>query len=163
VGYVTQSPSVYADLSVRDNARYFATLAGQPASAVRPILEAVHLVDRADALVRELSGGQRSRVSLACALLGKPELLVLDEPTTGLDPVLRRDLWQLFGELARGGSTLLISSHVLDEARRCERIMLLREGQLVADDSPAAIAQRAGTDDMDEAFLRIVEDEGVPA
>jgi ABC-2 type transport system ATP-binding protein len=163
VGYVTQSPSVYADLSVRDNARYFAALTGQPASSVEATLTAVHLEDKAGALVRELSGGQRSRVSLACALLTRPELLVLDEPTVGLDPVLRRDLWQLFGELAAAGSTLLVSSHVLDEARRCERILLLREGRLVADDSPQAIAERAGTDDMDEAFLRIVEEDRPPA
>jgi ABC-2 type transport system ATP-binding protein len=167
VGYVTQSPSVYADLSVLDNARYFAALAGAPASAVHETLDAVRLTDRAHALVRELSGGQLSRASLACALLARPELLVLDEPTVGLDPVLRRDLWQLFTDLAAGGTTLLVSSHVLDEARRCGRIMLLREGRLVADDSPGAIAERAGTDDMDEAFLRIVDqiarDEEVPA
>jgi ABC-2 type transport system ATP-binding protein len=167
VGYVTQSPSVYADLSVLDNARYFAALAGAPASAIRDTLDAVRLGDRAGALVRELSGGQRSRVSLACALLTRPELLVLDEPTVGLDPVLRRDMWQLFGELAAGGATLLVSSHVLDEARRCGRILLLREGRLVADDSPGAIAERAGTEDMDEAFLRIVDqlakEEEVPA
>ena len=160
VGYVTQSPSIYADLSVRDNARYFAALAGQPASVVDSTLAAVRLDDRAGALFRELSGGQRSRASLACALLSRPELLVLDEPTVGLDPVLRRDLWALFGELAAAGTTLLVSSHVLDEARRCERILLLREGVLVADDSPQAIAERAGTDDMDEAFLRIVDGVG---
>jgi ABC-2 type transport system ATP-binding protein len=158
VGYVTQSPSVYADLTVRENARYFAALYGRPAGAVDQTLAAVRLDDRADALVRNLSGGQRSRASLACALLTRPELLVLDEPTVGLDPVLRRDLWQLFGELAGAGSTLLVSSHVLDEARRCERILLLREGRLLADDTPHAIAERAGTEDMDEAFLRIVDE-----
>jgi ABC-2 type transport system ATP-binding protein len=163
LGYVTQAPSVYADLSVRDNARYFAALTGQPKRAVEAVLAAVRVADRAGALVRELSGGQRARVSLACALLGRPEVLVLDEPTVGLDPVLRRDLWSLFGELVADGTTLLVSSHVLDEARHCQRILLLRQGRLVADDTPAAIATRTGTDDMDEAFLRIVEHEEVPA
>ncbi len=161
VGYVTQAPSVYGDLSVRDNARYFAALAGVPASGIDPMLTAVGLADHADSLVRNLSGGQRSRASLACALLGEPELLVLDEPTVGLDPLVRRDLWQLFADLAGRGTTLLVSSHVMDEARRCERIVLLREGRLVADDSPDAIRARTGTYDMDEAFLRLVEEETV--
>jgi ABC-2 type transport system ATP-binding protein len=132
-----------------------------PASAIDPVLSAVGLSSHADALVRNLSGGQWSRASLACALLGKPEVLVLDEPTVGLDPVLRRDLWQLFGELAASGSTLLISSHVMDEARRCERILLLREGLLIADDSPDAIRSRTETYDLDEAFLRLVEAQAV--
>jgi ABC-2 type transport system ATP-binding protein len=157
VGYVTQEPSVYGDLSVRDNMRYFAALVGAPASSIDGVLSAVGLTDHAHALARNLSGGQHSRASLACALLGRPELLVLDEPTVGLDPVLRRDLWQLFADLAGSGTTLLVSSHVMDEARRCERILLLREGVLVADDTPDAIRARAGTEDMDEAFLRIVE------
>jgi ABC-2 type transport system ATP-binding protein len=159
VGYVTQAPSVYADLSVRDNARYFAALAGVSSGRIGEVLDRVGLADRAGSLVRTLSGGERSRASLACALLAEPELLVLDEPTVGLDPVLRRDLWALFAELAAGGATLLVSSHVMDEARRCERIMLLREGRLVADDSPGAIRERTGTDDMDEAFLRLLDAE----
>jgi ABC-2 type transport system ATP-binding protein len=157
VGYVTQAPSVYGDLTVRANARYFAALAGVPATEIDPVLCAVGLADAADTVVGALSGGQRSRASLACALLGEPELLVLDEPTVGLDPVLRRDLWRLFHELAAGGSTLLVSSHVMDEARRCQRLLLLREGRLVADDTPDAIRARTGTADLDEAFLRLVE------
>ena len=161
VGYVTQAPSVYGDLSVRDNMRYFAALAGVPAGSIGGVLSAVGLTDHADALVRNLSSGQRSWASLACALLGRPELLVLDEPTVGLDPVLRRDLWQLFAGLAESGTTLLVSSHVMDEARRCERILLLREGMLVADDSPDAIRARADTEDLDEAFLRLVEAQAV--
>ncbi|MFL5337278.1 MAG: ABC transporter ATP-binding protein [Geminicoccaceae bacterium] len=161
VGYVTQAPSVYGDLSVRDNMRYFAALVGAPAGSIDGVLSAVGLTDHADALVRNLSGGQRSRASLACALLGRPELLVLDEPTVGLDPVLRRDLWQLFAGLAEAGATLLVSSHVMDEARRCERILLLREGTLVADDTPDAIRARTDTEDLDEAFLRLVEAQAV--
>ncbi|HEY9389552.1 MAG TPA: ABC transporter ATP-binding protein [Mycobacteriales bacterium] len=160
IGYVSQSPSVYGDLSVRDNVRYFAAMRGMGASAADPVLTDVGLADRRDALVGHLSGGQRARVSLACALLGPPELLVLDEPTVGLDPVLRRDLWHLFGELAGQGTTLLVSSHVMDEASRCERLLLLRQGRLVADDTPQAIRRLTGTDDMDEAFLRLVEQVG---
>jgi ABC-type multidrug transport system, ATPase component len=157
IGYVSQSPSVYGDLTVRDNVRYFAALQGMGASAADPALADVGLTDRRDALVRHLSGGQRARVSLACALLGPPRLLVLDEPTVGLDPVLRRDLWNLFGELAGRGTTLLVSSHVMDEAGRCERLLLLRQGRLVADDTPQAIRGLTGTEDLDEAFLRLVE------
>lgn len=161
VGYVTQAPSVYGDLTVRENARYFTALAGAPAAGIDGVLSAVGLTDHADSLVRNLSGGQLSRASLACALLGEPDVLVLDEPTVGLDPVLRRDLWQLFARLAAAGTTLLVSSHVMDEARRCERILLLREGRLIADDSPDAIRSHTGTEDLDEAFLRLVEAEAV--
>ncbi|HSV65391.1 MAG TPA: ABC transporter ATP-binding protein [Mycobacteriales bacterium] len=157
VGYVTQAPSVYGDLSVRDNARYFAAVAGVPTSRIDPVLHRVGLARDAGALVSRLSGGQQSRASLACALLGEPDLLVLDEPTVGLDPVLRRDLWVLFAELAADGTTLLVSSHVMEEAGRCERLLLLRDGRLVADDTPAAIRSRTGTGDLDEAFLRLVE------
>jgi ABC-2 type transport system ATP-binding protein len=110
-------------------------------------------------MVGRLSGGQRARVSLACALIGEPELLVLDEPTVGLDPVLRRDLWKLFHELADGGTTLLVSSHVMDEADRCDRLLLMREGGLVADDTPSALRERTGARDLEGAFLRIVEPE----
>lgn len=157
VGYLTQAPSVYGDLTVRANARYFAALAGVSASQVDSVLHAVGLAEAAETPAGALSGGQRSRASLACALLGEPELLVLDEPTVGLDPVLRRDLWRLFHELAAAGSTLLVSSHVMDEARRCQRLLLLREGRLIADDTPDAIRSRTGTADLDEAFLRLVE------
>lgn len=157
VGYVTQAPSVYADLTVGDNVRYFAALRGTSAGAADSVLGDVGMADRRGSLVRDLSGGQRARVSLACALLGPPDLLVLDEPTVGLDPVLRRDLWTLFGELAERGTTLLVSSHVMDEAGHCERLLLLREGRLVADDTPGAIRRRTGTDDLGEAFLRLIE------
>jgi ABC-2 type transport system ATP-binding protein len=157
VGYVTQAPSVYGDLTVAANLRYFAAVLGVPAERGDRTLAAVGLSDRRDDVVDRLSGGQRARVSLACALLGEPELLVLDEPTVGLDPVLRRDLWRLFHELAAAGTTLLVSSHVMDEAERCDRLLLMRDGRLVADDAPAALRERTGAGDLEDAFLRIVE------
>lgn len=165
VGYVTQAPSVYGDLSVRANLGYFATVLGARAGAVQRVLEQVGLVAVADRLVDRLSGGQRSRVSLAAALVGDPELLVLDEPTVGLDPVLRRDLWGLFGELAAGGTTLLVSSHVMDEATRCDRLVLLREGRVLADETLPALLERTRAVDAEHAFLALLEDraDGVPS
>ena len=158
VGYVTQAPSVYADLSVRENARYFATLYGLDAQAADQAIRDVGLGDAAGQLVGNLSGGQRSRASLACAMIGRPGLLVLDEPTVGQDPVLRADLWGKFHALAAEGTTLLVSSHVMDEAGRCDRLLLIREGRLIGDDSPAAIRAAAGTDDLEEAFLRLIRE-----
>jgi ABC-2 type transport system ATP-binding protein len=155
VGYVTQAPSVYADLTVAANLRYFAAVLGVPEND--RVLEAVALADRRGDVVGRLSGGQRARVSLACALLGEPELLVLDEPTVGLDPLLRRDLWRLFHDLAANGTTLLVSSHVMDEADRCDRLLLMREGAIVADGTPANLRERTGADDLEEAFVRVVE------
>jgi ABC-2 type transport system ATP-binding protein len=157
VGYVTQTPSVYADLTVRDNVRYFAAVYGVGKAAADRALADVNLADRGDQLVGSLSGGERARISLSCALLAAPELLVLDEPTVGLDPVLRYDLWRQFHELARNGTTLFVSSHVMDEAGRCDRLMLMREGELVADDTPAALREQTGTDDLEEAFLRLIK------
>jgi ABC-2 type transport system ATP-binding protein len=159
VGYVTQSPSVYADLSVRENARYFAALYGMGAREADAALADVGLADAAGQLVGDLSGGQRGRASLACALVARPELLVLDEPTVGLDPVLRVELWEHFHRLAREGTTLIVSSHVMDEAGRCDRLLLLREGRLLADSTPAALRARTGTDDLEEAFLRVVREQ----
>ncbi len=162
VAYVTQAPSVYGDLTVRTNVAYFARLAGapDPAQAADAAIRRVDLTEHAQHRVRALSGGQRSRVSLASALVGEPELLVLDEPTVGLDPVLRRDLWRLFHELAAAGSTLLVSSHVMDEATRCDRLLLLRDGRLVADDTPDGLLERTGQPDAETAFLHLVEQEG---
>ena len=157
VGYVTQASSVYPDLTVLQNLRYFADLAGRDDADVEGSLDQVGLRDQRDALTGNLSGGQRTRVSLAAALLADPELFLLDEPTVGLDPVLRRDLWVLFGNLARDGKTLLISSHVMDEAARCERVLLMRQGRLVADDTPDGLRRRTGTDDLEQAFLTIAE------
>jgi ABC-2 type transport system ATP-binding protein len=157
LGYVTQAPSVYADLTVAENLRYFAAVLGAPASDVDRVVEQVGLDGFAGHLTGALSGGQGARVSLAASLLSTPELLVLDEPTVGLDPVLRRDLWNLFGELAQTGVTLLISSHVMDEAVRCERLLLMRDGQVLADDTPAALLARTGAPDVEGAFLALVE------
>jgi ABC-2 type transport system ATP-binding protein len=163
VGYVTQSPAVYADLSARENLRYFARVLGQPAERVEETLRTVQLADHADRPVRNLSGGQRARVSLGTALLGRPELLVLDEPTVGLDPVLREDLWSSFHALAEEGAALLVSSHVMDEAARCDHLLLMREGRLLADLTPAELRDRTGEEDLEQAFLRLIEREGAPA
>ncbi|MBP2349377.1 ABC-2 type transport system ATP-binding protein [Kribbella aluminosa] len=157
VGYVTQEPSVYGDLTVTENLRFFAAVLGVPVSDVAQVIETVDLVSHADVRVDRLSGGQRSRVSLAVALLGSPELLVLDEPTVGLDPVLRRDLWELFHRLADNGAALLVSSHVMDEASRCDRLLLMREGELLADETPDALLTAAGTSDIEQAFLTLIE------
>jgi ABC-2 type transport system ATP-binding protein len=156
VGYVTQAPSVYADLSVRENARYFAALYGLSAADADRAIADVGLAGAAGQLVGDLSGGQRSRASLACAMIGTPRLLVLDEPTVGQDPVLREELWAQFHTLAAKGTTLLVSSHVMDEASRCDRLLLIREGLLIGDDTPAGIRAEAGTPDLDQAFLRLI-------
>ena len=157
VGYVTQAASVYDDLTVRQNLRYFATVLGAPRTDVDRVIHDTDLGSRADALVGSLSGGQRSRVSLAAALLGSPELLVLDEPTVGLDPVLRVELWALFRRLVEGGTTLIVSSHVMDEATRCDRLLLLRDGALIADTTPAELQASTGTTDPEQAFLVLIE------
>jgi ABC-2 type transport system ATP-binding protein len=163
VGYVTQAPSVYRDLTVRENLRYFARVLGA-SGGIEPVLDAVGLSDFGDRIARRLSGGQLARVSLATALLGEPELLVLDEPTVGLDPVLRADLWARFRELAAGGVTLLVSSHVMDEAERCDRLLLMREGRILAADTPAGLLERTGAGDVEGAFLRLIgTSEGVSA
>ena len=156
IGYMTQAPSVYGDLSVRGNLGYFAALGGAGPAAVAAGLERVQMTSLAERLVRRLSGGERARVSLACALLGAPQLLVLDEPTVGLDPLLRRSLWDLFSSLAAAGATLLVSSHVMDEAARCDQILLMRDGRLLAHTTPASLLADTGADDLDEAFLRLV-------
>jgi ABC-2 type transport system ATP-binding protein len=156
VGYVTQGKSVYDDLTVRENLTYFAALVGASAAKATEVLGTVSLVDRAEALVGRLSGGERARVSLAAALLGSPSLLVLDEPTVGLDPLLREELWSVFRRLAENGVTLLVSGHVMDEADRCQRLLLLRDGALLADATPAELRQRTGTENLDQAFLKLI-------
>jgi ABC-2 type transport system ATP-binding protein len=158
VGYVTQSPSIYGDLTTRENARYFGALHGLPAREADRTLTEVGLAAVTDTLVADLSGGERARASLACALLGSPEVLILDEPTVGQDPVIRADLWARFHVLADAGTTLLVSSHVMDEAGRCDRLLLLRDGALIADGTPDAVRRAAGTADLEEAFLRLVQE-----
>jgi ABC-2 type transport system ATP-binding protein len=159
VGYVTQAPSVYADLTVRENLAYFAGVLGVERSAVDDAIRTVDLGAHAEQVVRTLSGGERSRASLATALLGRPGVLVLDEPTVGLDPVLRRDLWAAFRRLARDGAAVLVSSHVMDEAERCEELVLMREGRIVAAETPDALRARTGHDDLEDAFLALAEGE----
>ena len=157
VAYTTQAPSVYGDLTVRENLRYFARILGAAGDQVESAIETVGLGEDADSVVNALSGGERARASLASALLGQPQVLVLDEPTVGLDPVLRRDLWTTFRRLAADGAALLISSHVMVEAERCDDLLLLRDGRLLASGTVAEIRRRTGTDDLDEAFLRLIE------
>lgn len=157
VGYMMQTPAVYQDLSARENLRYFARVLGAPPARVEEMLATVQLADHADRPVHGLSGGQRARVSLGTALLGEPDVLVLDEPTVGLDPVLREDLWRMFHGLAERGTTLLISSHVMDEAARCDDLLLMRDGRLLADLTPAELRARTGEDEMERAFLRLIE------
>lgn len=155
-GYVTQAPSVYADLTVAQNVRYFASLMGADKAATGEAIALAGLTEAAHQMVGTLSGGQRSRASLACALVGDPELLVLDEPTVGQDPVLREELWATFRARAAAGATVIVSSHVMDEAARCDRLLLLRGGSLLADDTPDGILAAAGVGDMDEAFLTLI-------
>jgi ABC-2 type transport system ATP-binding protein len=156
VGYVTQDASVYGDLTVRQNLRYFATVLGAPRSDVDRVLAETDLTAHAGQLADSLSGGQRSRLSLAGALLGSPELLVLDEPTVGLDPVLRVQLWSLFQRLAASGRSLLVSSHVMDEAGRCDQLLLMRDGEVLADATPAELLASTGAPDMEGAFLALI-------
>lgn len=156
VGYMPQDPTIYNDLRVIDNIRYFAELCGVDRQAADEVIEAVDLRDHRTARCANLSRGQRARVSLACALVGRPDLLVLDEPTIGLDPVLRVELWDRFTALARRGTTLLVSSHVMDEADRCGDLLLLRQGQLLAHTTPHRLRKETGCTSLEEAFLSIV-------
>ncbi len=157
VGYVTQAPSVYGDLTVEQNLRYFAAVTASRRGRVGEALETVGLTDVAGRLVRSLSGGQRSRVSLASALVNEPDLLVLDEPTVGLDPVLRAELWRTFHELADGGTTLLVSSHVMDEASECDALLLMRDGEILEQTTPAALREETGELELGKAFLKVIE------
>jgi len=156
VGYVTQAPSVYGDLTVRENLRYFARVLRVPRERTAEVIDTVGLDAHAGALVADLSGGERARASLATALLAQPELLVLDEPTVGLDPVLREELWTEFHRLAEDGATLLVSSHVMDEADRCDQLLLMRDGRMIAAASPAALREQTGAPDVGGAFLRLI-------
>jgi ABC-2 type transport system ATP-binding protein len=157
VGYVTQAPSVYGDLSISENLRYFAAVVGVGRERLGEVIDMVGLAGREQQVVGSLSGGERSRVSLASALLNDPELLVLDEPTVGLDPVLRAELWGTFHELAAAGSTLLISSHVMDEASECDELLLMRDGALLQQSTPEQLREQTREQDLGRAFLAIIE------
>jgi ABC-2 type transport system ATP-binding protein len=157
LGYMTQTRGLYDDLTARENVRYFAHIFAAPASRVEETLETVHLTELADRVVHTLSGGEQARTALATALVARPEVLLLDEPTVGLDPLLRRDLWATFHRLADEGAALLVSSHVMDEAGYCDELLLLRDGRLLARGTPAELRARTRTPDLGEAFLRLVE------
>jgi ABC-2 type transport system ATP-binding protein len=156
IGYLPQDPTIYNDLRIVDNVRYFAALYGFDSGAADSAIDRVGLSDHSTAYCGNLSGGQRTRVSLACALVCQPELLVLDEPTVGLDPVLRADLWQQFTDLARRGTTLLVSSHVMDEAEHCGDLLLMRDGYLLAHTTPTQLREDTGCTSLEEAFLSII-------
>ncbi len=160
VAYVTQAPSVYSDLTVRENLRFFARVLAASEERIDAAIGTVGLGELEDRVVRDLSGGEGARVSLATALLGDPDVLILDEPTVGLDPVLRHDLWETFYSLAGEGKTLLVSSHVMDEAVNCHSLALMREGRFLAIAPPGEILERTGADDLTEAFLRLIREEG---
>jgi ABC-2 type transport system ATP-binding protein len=163
VGYVTQDATIYDDLRVIDNVRYFASLYGTDAKAADEAIATVGLTDHRTALCGNLSGGQRTRASLACALVSHPDLLVLDEPTVGLDPVLRVDLWDQFQQLARQGTTLVVSSHVMDEADHCGDLLLMREGRLLAHTTPSKLREDTGCTSLEEAFLSVIRHSTVAA
>jgi ABC-2 type transport system ATP-binding protein len=158
VGYMTQAPSVYADLSVRENLAFFSRVLGAPAARIDEVIAAVAVPARRGQVVADLSGGERARVSLAAVLLGEPDLLVLDEPTVGLDPLLRVELWRLFARLAEGGATLLVSSHSLEEARHCDRLLLMRDGEILVADTPDGLRRRTRHDNLEDAFVSLVSD-----
>ncbi len=159
IGYVTQAPSVYLDLTVRENLRYFARVLDAPHRRIEEVIETVSLGRQADQVATTLSGGELARASLATALLGEPDVLVLDEPTVGLDPVLRRELWGHFARLAAGGVTLLVSSHVMDEAEHCQLLLLMRDGELIATESPNELRRRTGEHDLEDAFLALIDEQ----
>lgn len=160
--YMTQELSVYPDLTARENLRYFVTMSGQSRKTseaqISDVLKAVNMTNKYNSLVRDLSSGQKQRVSLAIALIGSPKLMVLDEPTVGLDPVLRKKLWSLFAELASQGTTLIISSHSMDEANRCDDLVLIRDGRLIAHNSPKELLEQTATKTVEESFLKLVGD-----
>lgn len=160
-GYMTQASALYADLTVRENLAFFAAMCGGATRRrIDEVLTLVELGDRAGSLVRTLSGGMRQRASLACALVHEPHLLLLDEPTVGVDPQLRAAFWTYFRRLAHDGTTLIVSSHVMDEAERCDRLGFMRQGRLLAEGSAAELRARTGGGTLEEAFLQLVNAAG---
>jgi len=154
IGYMTQQAALYPSISVEENVRFFAAINGAD-EGVQEALELVQLCDRRSSVVSTLSGGMRQRCSLACALVHKPELLLLDEPTVGVDPQLRVQFWESFRRMAANGTTLIVSSHVMDEADRCQRLGLIQYGRLLAEGSPADIRAQGGSQNLEEAFLAL--------
>jgi len=152
VGYMTQQAALYPGLSVQENVEFFAAIYGAE-NGVKEALEFVDLYDRRSSVVATISGGMKQRCSLACALVHKPGLLLLDEPTVGVDPQLRVQLWDSFRRMADSGTTIIVSSHVMDEAERCQRLGLMQYGRVLAEGSPAEVRARAGTQNLEEAFL----------
>jgi ABC-2 type transport system ATP-binding protein len=159
VGYMTQTAALYPGLSVEENVRFFAAI-NDAEEGVKDVLELVKLYDRRDSVVSTVSGGMRQRCSLACALVHKPRLLLLDEPTVGVDPQLRVELWEDFRKMAAAGTTIIVSSHVMDEAERCQRLGLIQYGRLLAEGTPDEIRATAGSTNLEDAFLRLA---GSPA
>ena len=160
IGYVTQTPAVYGDITVWQNLRYFASIVGAGKSQIAEVMDIVRLSDKKGQLVESLSGGQKARVSLGVALLGNPDILVMDEPTVGLDPILRQELWHLFGELAKKGKIVLVSSHVMDEAERCEQLLLMRNGKLLWTDTKHSLLKKVGATSVEEAFIKTINEAG---
>jgi len=162
MSYMTQELSVYSDLTVNENLKYFVTMAGKLRRdanyIINDVLESVDMTDRANNLVRNLSSGQKQRVSLAIALIGAPKLIVLDEPTVGLDPVLRENLWDLFAKISARGTTLIISSHSMDEAERCDYLVLIRDGKVIANSTPRELLKLTNTKSVEKSFLKLVGD-----
>ena len=156
IGYMTQQAALYPDLSAEENVRFFGAIHGTQ-DGVREALEFVDLWDRRHSVVSTLSGGMRTRCSLACALVNKPDLLLLDEPTVGVDPQLRRQLWDRFQAMARAGTTIVVSSHVMDEAGRADRLGLIRFGRLLAEGTVSELMREAGVDRLEDAFLKLSE------
>jgi ABC-2 type transport system ATP-binding protein len=154
---MAQSSAVYLDLTVEENIRYFSGVLAQPLSEVARVMDVVALTSFSQRLVSSLSGGERARVSLGVALVGSPPALILDEPTVGLDPILRRDLWRTFEGLAGTGATVIVSSHVMDDAARCARLLLLRDGTLLFDGTPTSLLAASGASGYDDAFERLIE------
>ena len=155
VGYMTQQAALYPGLSVEENVQFFAAINGAAEQDVTDALELVRLADRRKSVVATISGGMRQRLSLACALVHKPKLLLLDEPTVGVDPQLRVQFWEDFRRMAANGTTIIVSSHVMDEAERCQRLGLIQYGRVLAEGSPNEVRALAGTNNLEEAFLKL--------
>ena len=159
IGYMTQAAALYPDLSVEENLRFFASICGASAAQVTEALRFVELEDRRRSVVVTLSGGMRTRASLACAIVHQPRLLLLDEPTVGVDPQLRAQLWDRFRQMTTEGTSIIVSSHVMDEAERCDRLGLIRSGRLLAEGTVAELLQQASTARLEDAFLRLSMEE----